>query len=197
MIGLFGGTFDPPHLGHLILADEARGALSLSRVLWVVVGQPPHKGERHITPVELRLAMVEAAIQGDPAFEVSRADIDRPPPHFTTGTIEWLREHGVEDQIALIMGSDSLHDLPNWHCPEELVGRCERFGVLRRPGSAMDWDALDTALPGLREKVVVFDAPYIGISGHEVRARVAGGRSYRYLVLPRVARVIKRGDLYQ
>jgi len=197
MIGVFGGTFDPPHLGHLILADEGRSSLGLERVLWVVAGQPPHKADREVTPVELRLAMVEAAIQGDDAFEVSRADIDRPPPHYTTGTLEWLRDQGVDSPVALLMGSDSLHDLPNWHQPDRVIDGCERIGVLRRPGSQIEWSRLDQALPDLRSKVSFFDAPFIGISGHAVRQRVQSGRSYRYLVLPRVARVIEGAGLYK
>ncbi|MGA9533614.1 MAG: nicotinate-nucleotide adenylyltransferase [Anaerolineales bacterium] len=197
MIGIFGGTFDPPHLGHLILADEGRSSLDLERVLWVVAGEPPHKQDRPVTEVPHRLAMVQAAIAGDPAFEVSRADVERPPPHYTTGTLEWLREHGVKSPIALLMGSDSLIDLPNWHLPEEVIDGCARIGVMRRPGDDFDWTILDHALPDLRSKVTFFDAPYIGISGHEVRNRVREGRSYRYLVLPRVADVIEAAGLYR
>lgn len=197
LIGVFGGTFDPPHLGHLILADEGRSALALDKVLWVVAGQPPHKRDLTITGVDQRLEMVRAAITGNPSFEASRADIDRPAPHYTTGTLRWLREHGVDSPIALLMGSDSLHDLPNWHQPAEVIDGCARIGVLRRPGVEIDWDALDRALPELRPKVTFFDAPYIGISGHEVRRRVQSGGSYRYLVLPRVADVIEASGLYR
>jgi nicotinate-nucleotide adenylyltransferase len=165
--------------------------------LWVVAGQPPHKPDQAISEVRHRLSMVQAAIEGDSTFEISRADIDRPPPHYTTGTLAWLREHGIEAPIALLMGSDSLNDLPNWHRPAQVIDGCARIGVLRRPGVEIDWEAMDRRLPGLQSKVAFFDAPYIGISGHEVRGRVKAGRSYRYLVLPRVADVIESADLYR
>lgn len=197
MIGVFGGTFDPPHLGHLILADEGAAELGLRRVLWVVTADPPHKPERPISPAEARVEMVERAIANNGKFELSRADLDRPGPHYTVDTLDWLREHGEEGPIAYLMGSDSLSDLPSWHQPDRFVSACERIGVLRRPGARVDWDELEPELPGLREKVRFFEAPFVGISGQEIRARVGEGRPYRYLVLPRVAEVIAARKLYR
>lgn len=197
MIGVFGGTFDPPHLGHLILADEGAAELGLSRLLWVVTADPPHKPDRPISPAGVRVEMVEKAIEGDEVFELSRADLDRPAPHYAADTIAWLREHGESGPFAYLMGSDSLVDLPSWHEPGRFVASCDKIGVLRRPGSQVDWDPLQAQLPELRDKVQFFEAPLIGISGHEIRARVADERSYRYLVLPRVAEVIKRRGLYR
>lgn len=197
MIGVFGGTFDPPHLGHLILAAEGAAELGLERVLWVVTGDPPHKPDRAISPAEVRVEMVERAIRGDGQFALSRADLDRPQPHYTVGTLRWLREYGVDGPLAYLMGSDSLVDLPQWQRPAEFVAACDRIGVLRRPGSQVDWDPLQAALPGLRDKVHFFDAPNVGISGQDIRARVAAGRPYRYFVLPRVAEVIEQRELYR
>lgn len=197
MIGVFGGTFDPPHLGHLILADEGAAEMDLSRVLWVVTADPPHKPDRPISPAEVRVEMVERAIDDDPVFELSRADLDRSPPHYAVDTLAWLREQGEREPFVYLMGSDSLVDLPTWHEPRRFVASCERIGVLRRPGSRVDWGPLEDQLPQLRPKVRFFDAPYVGISGHEIRTRVASGRPYRYLVLPRVAEVIRQHGLYQ
>ncbi len=197
MIGVFGGTFDPPHLGHLILADEGAAQFGLSRLLWVVTAAPPHKPEWPISEAQARVEMVERAIEGNGTFELSRADLDRPRPHYAVGTLEWLRQHGEDDSIAYLMGSDSLIDLPTWHRPKRFVSECDRIGVLRRPGARVDWDELETELPGLRERVRFFEAPFVGISGREIRSRVEQGRPYRYLVLPRVAEVIQARGLYR
>lgn len=197
MIGVFGGSFDPPHLGHLILADEARAALGLERILWVVAGDPPHKPEQPMTEAALREEMVEAAIDGNPAFVLSKADLNRPGPHYTVDTLRQLRSSGLQAPFAYLMGSDSLVQLPEWHRPEEFIELCGLIGVLRRPGNPVDWALLGPILPGLREKVRMFDAPLVAISGRGIRARVAEGRAYRYLVLPRVAERIEAHQLYR
>lgn len=195
LTGVFGGTFDPPHLGHLILADEARMSLGLERVLWVVTGDPPHKSDRSISPAEIRWEMVRAAIKDMPAFRLSSVDLDRPGPHYAVDTLDALRLQGFE-RLAYIMGSDSLHDLPSWHQPEAFVAACDVIGVMRRPGVGLDLDQLEDQLPGVRGKVKLFEAPFIGISGHDVRQRVHDGRAFWYLVLPRVGAVIEKNGLY-
>lgn len=197
LIGVFGGTFDPPHLGHLILADEARQALKLEKVLWLPAGDPPHKPERPLSAAAIRAEMVEAAIAGDPGFVLSRVDLDRPGPHYTVDGLDGLRRQGWQQPLVYLMGSDSLRDLPSWRSPRELLARCQRVGVLRRPGSPVDLQALAVRLPELPGKVHFFEAPHVGISGHDIRARVGSGRAFRYLVLPRVAELIERYQLYQ
>ncbi len=194
--GVFGGTFDPPHLGHLILADEARVSLDLERVLWVVTGAPPHKTDRTISPADLRWEMVAAAIGDTPAFEPSSVDLDRPGPHFAVDTLDALRRQGYE-RLAYIMGSDSLHDLPSWHDPKAFVAACDVIGVMRRPGVQLDLDALEEQLPGLTARLRFFEAPFIGISGHDIRQRVHDGRAFWYLVLPSVGSVIEKNGLYR
>jgi nicotinate-nucleotide adenylyltransferase len=196
LTGIFGGTFDPPHLGHLILADEARIALGLDKVLWVVAGAPPHKLDRVTSPPEARWEMVGAAIEDTPEFGRSSVDLDRPGPHYSLDTLRALRELGVQ-RAAFIMGSDSLIELPAWHQPQAFVELCEVIGVMRRPGPEADLDALEAALPGLKQRVRFFEAPFIGISGHDVRQRVFEGRAFQYLVTPRVADVIRRRGLYR
>jgi nicotinate-nucleotide adenylyltransferase len=196
LTGVFGGTFDPPHLGHLILADEARVTLGLERVLWVVTGDPPHKSDRSISQAKLRWEMVQAAIGDTPAFECSSVDLDRPGPHYAVDTLHQLHQEGHQN-LAYIMGSDSLHDLPSWHEPLALVAACDIIGVMRRQGAQLDLDELERKLPGLRDKVRLFEAPFIGISGHDIRQRVSDGRAFWYLVLPRVGEVIEKNGLYR
>lgn len=196
MIGVFGGTFDPPHIGHLILADEARASLGLERVLWVVTGLPPHKPQPPQAPLEARLEMVAAAIAGDEGFELSRADVDRPPPHYALGTLTWLRERWPGHAFAYLMGSDSLADLPRWHRPAEFLEACAVLGVMVRPGSTWDMAALEKVLPGVGKKCRFFEAPQVGVSARDIRRRVAEGAPYRYLIPRAVMEVIRGRGLY-
>jgi nicotinate-nucleotide adenylyltransferase len=196
MIGVFGGTFDPPHHGHLILADTARDEFGLERVLWLVTGYPPHKSQRPISPTSIRLAMVRAAIDADPNFEISRVDIDRPAPHYSHETMRLLREQDPHAQFAFLMGSDSLRDLPEWDRPGLLVDHCDLLGVMNRPGVDLDVESLERSIPGLQEKVKFFEAPDVGISGHDIRRRVRQAAAYRYLVPQAVARIIEVEGLY-
>jgi nicotinate-nucleotide adenylyltransferase len=196
LTGVFGGTFDPPHLGHLILADEARVSLGLERVLWLVTGDPPHKSDRLVSPADLRWEMVQAAIGDMPAFERSSVELDRPGPHYAVDSLKELRRQGFE-RMAYIMGSDSLRDLPSWHDPRAFVGACDVIGVMRRPGVELDLDELEVRLPGLKDKLRFFESPFISISGHDIRQRVRDGRAFWYLVLPRVGAVIEKNGLYR
>ncbi len=119
-IGIFGGTFDPVHVGHLILATESASQLDLDKVLWMVTADPPHKGEL-VTPVEHRLAMVAAAIDADPLFEISRIEVDRPGPHLAVDTMRLLHELYPSDTLVYLMGGDSLEDLPTWYKPADFL----------------------------------------------------------------------------
>ncbi|MEW6568755.1 MAG: nicotinate-nucleotide adenylyltransferase [Chloroflexota bacterium] len=197
LIGVFGGTFDPPHIGHLVLASEARAALGLERVLWVVTAQPPHKPYEPITPVDIRLEMVEAALAGNAAFEPSRAEIDRPGPHYAVDTLRWLNERHPGARWAYLIGADSLRDLPAWHTPEALLDAVTILGVMRRPEVEPDLAALEARLPGLSQKLHFFDAPLIGVSASDIRRRVREGEPYRYLVPPGVPELIERHHLYR
>src|SRR5574340_405932 len=125
-IGIFGGTFDPPHVGHLILASEACAQLKLTRLLWMLTPDPPHKQDQEITPLEQRKAMVEYSILGDRSFELSLLEVERPGPHYTLDTVRILRERHPQAEIVLLIGGDSLHDLPTWYRPAELVRACDR-----------------------------------------------------------------------
>ena len=197
LIGVFGGTFDPPHLGHMILADEAAAALDLQKVLWVVTGVPPHKPESPRASVEDRLAMVSAALSGAPGFEISRADIDRPPPHYAVGTLAWLSQRQPTARWAYLMGSDSLADLPRWNRARDFLAAISVLGVMMRPGQSLDLSGLEGPLPGLKDKCRVFEAPLVGISARDIRRRIAEGSPFRYLVPPGVPEVIQRRRLYE
>lgn len=196
-LGLFGGTFDPPHVGHLILASEARSQLDLTRVLWTVTPDPPHKQDQFITSLQHRLAMVRLAIQGDPRFEISDIELNRPGPHYTVDTIRLLAEQNPSAEIVPIIGGDSLHDLPTWHQPKELVYAAHWVGVMRRPGEEPDLKELERELPGISSKVHYVDAPLLEIASREIRSRVASGRPYRYYLPNPVYEYIQQNHLYE
>jgi nicotinate-nucleotide adenylyltransferase len=196
LVGLFGGTFDPPHIGHLILASEARAALQLDRLLWVLTPDPPHKQEQTITSLEHRLAMVQLAIAGDPLFELSEVEIGRPGPQYALDTVRILAQKDPTASLVYVMGGDSLRDLPSWHQPSELVSRVAFLGVVRRPGDTIDLPSLEKAIPGLSAKVRFVDAPLLDIASHEIRWRAAQGRPFRYFLPPAVYEYIVARHLY-
>ena len=195
-IGLFGGTFDPPHLGHLILASEAQTQLELNRLLWILTPEPPHKQDQLITPIEHRLAMVELAIKDNPAFELSRVELDRPGPHYTLDTLKLIAEQNPNADIVPIIGEDSLRDLPTWHQSQELVYACHWIGVMRRPNDEPNLDALEHELPGISSKIHYVDAPLMEIASREIRSRIANGRSVRYYLPAPVYEYIEQHQLY-
>jgi nicotinate-nucleotide adenylyltransferase len=197
-IGIFGGTFDPPHLGHLILAAEAKHSLALDQLLFVLTPDPPHKQDREITPSADRLAMLEAALADNPAFTLSRVEIDRPGPHYAVDTVRLIREEFPDEVLVYLMGGDSLSELPvNWHAPSEFVAACDELGVMRRPNDAVDLEALEERLPGIRAKVKLVDAPLLDIASRQIRRRAREGRPYRYYVPEMVCKVIRERGIYQ
>lgn len=196
-LGVFGGTFDPPHIGHSILAAEACEQLQLDKVLWAPTQYPPHKIERRITPVEDRLAMVEAALEDDPTFEVSRIDIDRPPPHFAVDTVSLLKKANPQASWFYLMGGDSLHDLPEWYQPHRLLTLCDGIGVMRRNGDNIDLLALEMELPGITAKIHWIDTPLLEISASFLRSQIRSGAMFRYYVLPKVYQILRDRKLYQ
>jgi nicotinate-nucleotide adenylyltransferase len=194
-LGIFGGTFDPPHWGHLRLAEAARSQLRLDRVLWVVTADPPHKHGQPISAVQDRLDMVLAAIAGEAAYELSRAEIDRPGPHWAADTVALLAAQYPGAQLVYLMGGDSLRDLPRWVRPQAFLAHCG-LGVLRRPGDAIDLAALERRLPGLTAKVEFIQAPPLDIASHEIRRRARQRLALEDLVPEAVARIIQARHLY-
>ncbi len=195
-IGIFGGTFDPPHLGHLILAAATQEQLGLDRVLWVLTPFPPHKMNLRISPLHDRLTMLLLAIAGNSNFSLSRVDIERQPPHYAVDTVNILRQNNNKDTFFYLMGADSLNDLLTWHEPARFVQACDGLACLKRAGEAMDKDGLEAQIPGLQEKLHYLDTPLIEISGSDIRLRVKNGRQFRYLVPEKVFHYILNHKLY-
>jgi nicotinate-nucleotide adenylyltransferase len=196
-IGIFGGTFDPPHLGHLILAEEAHARLALDRLLWVLTPDPPHKQGNSFAPLEQRLAMVKLAIAGNPRFELSEVELTRPGPHYAVDTVNILAGQNPEAKLVYLMGADSLCDLPRWHRPAEFVAACQLLGVMRRPGAVVDLPALEDSLPGLTAKVRFVEAPLLDIAAQDIRTRIAEGRPFRYYLPPAVYEYIVEQGIYR
>jgi len=194
-LGIFGGTFDPPHWGHLHLAETAVRQLRLDRVLWVLTADPPHKQGQAISPVQDRLEMVLAAIAGQSDYELSRVEIDRPGPHWAADTVRLLAEHNPGAKLVYLMGGDSLHDLPKWVRPQAFLEHCS-LGVLRRPGDAIDLPALERKLPGLTAKVEFVQATPLDIASHEIRRRARQHLALEGLVPGPVALIIESRNLY-
>jgi nicotinate-nucleotide adenylyltransferase len=197
LTGIFGGTFDPPHLGHLILASESLSQLGLNRLLWVLTPDPPHKPGQPITPFAQRLEMLRLAIADEPRFEICVAEINRPGPHYTVETLRLLKAQEPSRDLAFLMGGDSLRDLPTWREPAEIVRLCHVLGVMRRPGDAVDLSALAGQIPGLSAKVRLVDVPLLEISSSQIQERVVKSASFRYYLHPRVYDYILANGLYQ
>jgi nicotinate-nucleotide adenylyltransferase len=200
-LGVMGGTFDPIHLGHLAVAEEARESLGLRCVLFVPAGAPPHKPATDVGAVEHRVAMVEAAIADNPAFLLSRIEVDRPGPSWTVDTLAMLAEReraaGREPEITLILSAETFGGLPSWHEPRRLF-ELARVAVVPRAGHDAPDDAwLDRHFPGVASRVVRLGGPRLQLSSTAIRDRVAAGRSIRYLVPDAVARYIGDHGLYQ
>jgi nicotinate-nucleotide adenylyltransferase len=196
-IGIFGGTFDPPHLGHLILAAEALAQLQLTRLLWVLTPNPPHKPERAITPLPHRLEMLRRTVEDISPFELSSVEIGRPGPHYMIETLEKLRAQFPAADFTLLIGGDSLRDLTSWHRPLDVLAACRTLGVMRRPGDSIEMTALEHSLPGLAQKVRFVDAPQLEISSSTIRSRIAEGGHYRYYLPARVYEYIEQQKLYR
>lgn len=196
-LGVFGGTFDPPHLGHLILASEARAALGLTQVLWVLTLIPPHKLDQPISQLADRLAMLKLAIKDEPGFALSAVEIDRPGPHYTLDTLKLLHAQYPGADLILLLGGDSLHDLPTWHQPAELLAACHEIGVMRRPGDAVDLSRLERDIPGIQTRIRFVDAPLLEIASHEIRLRASVGLPFRYYLPFPVFEYISKHKLYQ
>jgi nicotinate-nucleotide adenylyltransferase len=195
-IGVFGGAFNPPHMGHLICAQEVLLQLGLERVLFVPVGQAPHREIDDDPGAEARLEMVEVAIAGDERFAISRIEVDREGPSYTSDTLELLRSESPDDELFLILGGDQAASLPTWHEPEKVLERATVAAVER-----VGWSrsAIGIKLARLRgaDRVRHVDMPMIQISSTGIRRRVREGRPIRYLVPHAVEEYIGSHELYR
>jgi len=196
-IGLLGGTFDPVHLGHLIIAEEVRRKLGLAKIVFIPAGQPWLKVDRMISHGEHRLAMVRLAIDSNPYLEVSLAELERSGPSYSVDTVSALRkEHGPEVGLYFIIGPDALSELHRWKAPARLAELCWLVAVGRPNSVKADLRELEVAIPAIRSRIKCIDVPEIGISSTEIRERVRAGASIRYLVPPEVERYIYEQELY-
>jgi nicotinate-nucleotide adenylyltransferase len=177
-----GGTFDPVHLGHLILAEESRLALSLNRVVFIPAGTPWRKADREITPAADRVAMVSLAILDNPAFELSPIEVERGGATYTADTLESLAStYGEEVDLWFILGSDALFDLPHWRDPQRIIALTRLAVAARAAGrDEAGVQELEARVPGIREKTDVIPMPRVQISSSQLRSRLHAGLSCRY-----------------
>jgi len=196
-VGLLGGTFNPPHLGHVVCAEEARDALELDVVRLVPAAVPPHKAVPGDPGVQVRLELCRAATAGYPGLEVSAIEAGRPGPSYTVDTLRALHDDSPGDELTFIVGGDQAHGLPTWREPEAIL-ELARLGVAEREELRRQ-DVLDrlAGMRGVPERLAFFDMPRVDISSTLVRRRVAAGRSVRHLVPPAVADRIASLDLYR
>ena len=196
-IGVLGGTFDPIHIGHLILAEVARAGLGLAEILFVPAGQPWLKVDSPVSPAEHRVEMVRLAIADQPCFKLSVMEIERAGPSYTVDTIAELKAQlGAKDELFFILGWDNLVELPQWNQPSRLIGLCRLVAVPRPGYPPPDLKALEVLIPDLSRRVVIMDKPEIDISASVIRSRVARGLPIRHLVPEPVDGYIKKHKLY-
>jgi nicotinate-nucleotide adenylyltransferase len=196
-IGVFGGTFDPPHIGHLILADEAYSQLDLGCVLWVLTSNPPHKKGGEILDIHQRIDLVSAAIHSDPKFELSRVDIERPSPHYAADTMQLLNNAYPEQELVYLMGADSLENLVLWHKPSEFVKFCAQIGVMRRPGIRVELEKVEASFPGIGDKLKFIETPLFDVSASQIRSKIRKKLAYRYYLPAKVYKLIEVRNLYR
>jgi nicotinate-nucleotide adenylyltransferase len=198
-LGISGGTFDPIHYGHLIVAEEIRETNGLDRILFIPSGKPPHKRNLEVSGAEQRLSMVEAAIRTNPHFEVSRIEIDREGYTYTVDTLEQLKEiYGRETKLYFIIGADVVHDLLTWKNYEKVFSLCEFIAVLRPGYTSSSFiktvEDLETAYSA---QIHTFIGPLIDISSTMIRERAASGKSIKYLLPEEVEKYILDNGLYR
>lgn len=195
-VGVFGGTFDPVHVGHLIVAADLRFALGLDRLLFVPAGRPPHKPADLVSDDEDRLAMLELALADDPEAEISRVDMERVGPSYTAEMLAILHARMPAARLVFLMGEDSLRDLPTWRGPEE-IARLAELGVATRPGVEFDPEAIYREVPAARGRVRLVETVQLSVSSSDIRRRVREGRPIRYQVPVAVEGYISERGLYR
>lgn len=195
-LGVYGGTFDPIHVGHLIVANEMRFRLRLDRVLFVPAGQPPHKLGSQVTSVADRLEMVRLAIRDNAGFDICTYDIEREGPSYTVETLAHLREVNPDSELYFIVGEDSLIDFPTWREPDRIL-ELAYLAVASRPGPVADLESPQHPLHQVRHRITRVRVPLIELSSREIRRRVSQGEPITYQVVPAVERYISDRGLYR
>ncbi len=196
-LGIYGGSFDPVHLGHLLLAETCREACSLDRVLFLPCGQSPHKPQGAIATGQQRSEMLEFAIAGDPRFGVCRIELERSGPSFTVETLRQLHFEQPDSELFFLMGADSLADLPMWREPQAIFELATIVAVNRGFRPLPDWASLESRLgPRVRDRVQLVTMPAIDLSATEIRERVQANRSLRFRVPRAVEEYIRQHGVY-
>jgi nicotinate-nucleotide adenylyltransferase len=195
-LAIFGGTFDPVHIGHLIVAEIMRHHLGLEQVIFLPAGRPPHKPDQVLSSDADRLAMLRLATADSPAFSISTIDMDRPGASYTADTLLVLQEQAGDDcDLYFLMGQDSLRDFPTWHRPD-LIAQRARLLVALRPGVTVSIPDIERAVPETRGRIELVPVPLIGVSSSEIRQSIRHGGPHRYQVLPAVSNYIEGHGLY-
>lgn len=194
-IGVFGGTFDPIHFGHLAVAEATRHALDLHSVLFVPAARQPFKASRQVASAGQRLAMVFLAIQDNPAFFPCDLEMRRGGPSYTVDTLYALHAARPGSELLFLIGADAIVDFPRWRSAAAIL-ELAQLGILARPGSSVDLAALDQRLPGIRERSRLVTGPQLAISSSDIRERIAAGLPVRYLLPEAVRCYISRQGLY-
>ncbi|HEX6506109.1 MAG TPA: nicotinate-nucleotide adenylyltransferase [Chloroflexota bacterium] len=195
-VGVFGGTFDPIHIGHLAAAQDAADALDLTRVLFVPNRRPPHKVGLVVSPAKDRLAMVELSIAGNPRFQLSTIEFERDGLSYTLDTLRELRRHNSGTELIFLTGCDALSQLHTWSRPRELLDEFQ-IAIMDRPtGKQVSWEAVEERFPAIRHQVEIVHVVQLNISSDEIRRRVTTGHSIKYYVVPAVEEYIVEHGLY-
>ena len=195
-VGILGGTFDPIHYGHLIIAEAALDQLGLDQVEFLPANDPPHKPEGSVSTPRHRVAMVEAAIRSVDYFALNCIEMEREGPSYTADTLTQLAQSRPDDQFWFIIGGDSLRDLPSWRSPARILD-VATLAIIERPGAVYDLDGLDRLIPGLRQRVAPVDAPLIDLSATLLRKRFAAGGSIRFQTPDSVITYMIANNLYR
>jgi len=197
-VGIMGGTFDPIHIAHLIIAEEARTRLALDRVIFIPAGEPWMKPGHIVSRAGQRVEMVKLAITSNPAFSLSLSEIERPGPTYTVDTLEQLLgELGYDTQLFLLLGWDSVAEMTAWKAPYRVSKMATVVAFPRLGFERPDLEVLERAMPGIAGRIVSLDAPYLDISSSGIRKRIAEGGSARYVVTDAVGEYISDHGLYK
>jgi nicotinate-nucleotide adenylyltransferase len=194
-IGILGGTFDPIHYGHLIIAEAAMDQLGLDRIEFLPANDPPHKPEGSVSPARHRAAMVQTAIDPVDYFELNCIEMERAGPSYTVDSLEQLVRERPQDSFWFIIGGDSLRDLPSWRSPERIL-ELASLAVIDRPGAIYDLAGLEGLVPGLRQRIALVEAPLVDLSATLLRRRFAAGGSIRFQTPDSVIAYMTANGLY-
>lgn len=200
-LGLMGGTFDPLHYGHLVIAEEVYAVLGLDEMVFIPAGEPPHKIGHVVTPAADRLAMLELALAPNPHFSISTVDLERSGPSYTVDTLRLLRQQwGDAAALYFVIGWDSLEELNSWYDPQGVLAQLDYLVAVHRPGHEEQpgyREQLERQLPGILPHLLTVPVPQLDISASDLRQRVAEGRPIRYQTPDAIVEYIREHHLYQ